>query len=128
MNYFVGVAWEMIGQIISVLIAVLSGSIMSYIMAKIMVKNVKKEAEPMIDKAYTQVFTKFRAFLNEEDGQKMIYSLGVLMGNGARTGLGIQKTGGKFKIQDLIMQGVGQYIQSKIQGVAQPTSNDGGLP
>ena len=35
--------------------------------------------------------------------QKKIYQLGGLIGNGVKSGIGIQTRGGKFKIEDLLM-------------------------
>lgn len=35
--------------------------------------------------------------------QKKLYQLGGIMGNGVKSGLGLQTRGGKFKIEDLLM-------------------------
>lgn len=53
-------------------------------------------------------------WLNSETGQKALYSIGGLIGHGAVAGSRIQKTGGKFKWENLLGDIVSQYIQTKI--------------
>jgi hypothetical protein len=44
--------------------------------------------------------------------QRKIYILGVLLGNGIRSGIGIGGKGGKFKFEDVIGQGLATLFQS----------------
>jgi len=53
---------------------------------------------------------------NTEMQQKM-YAIGSLIGSGIASGTGLQKKGGKFGLQELIMQIAGQWIGQKM-GVA----------
>jgi hypothetical protein len=55
--------------------------------------------------------------VNNAEMQKQVYSLGVLLGSGIAQGTGI-KAGGKFKLQDLIMQGAGMFLQKFMGGNA----------
>ena len=49
-------------------------------------------------------------FINQESTQKFFYEVGGLIGSGARTGLGIQKRGGKMGLQDLIIAIASNYL------------------
>lgn len=73
-----------------------------------------KKAEKMIETQKILIKNDVGKWLNSETGQKALYSIGALIGNGARTGIGLQTKTGKFKLQDLIGQIAGQYIQSKV--------------
>lgn len=55
------------------------------------VENFKEDAKTELEK-----------WLNSEQGQKALYFIGGLIGNGAATGLGMGKKGGKFKFEDII--------------------------
>ena len=52
-------------------------------------------------------------WLNSETGAKALYQIGALIGHGASTGLGIQKTGGKFKWENLLGDIVTSYLKGK---------------
>ena len=55
----------------------------------------------------------FEDVSKDEKLRQNVYSLGVLLGNGAKSGVGLQRRGGKFGLQDLILQGIGAYMQGK---------------
>ena len=49
--------------------------------------------------------------LNDQENQKKLFALGGLIGQGIKTGVGINPaTSGKFKLQDLITQIIGRYL------------------
>jgi hypothetical protein len=54
--------------------------------------------------------------------QKKIYMMGGLLGQGVRQGIGIGKTGGKFKIEDAIAQIIAGFAQRMIVGGANQQS------
>lgn len=72
--------------------------------------------------------------VQSEDGQKLFYSVGALIGNGAKGGFGLTKGSGKFKIEDLVMGIAGNFIQSKFGVPEQATqmatqmASDGAQP
>jgi len=80
-------------------VGVLSGSISSYVMFRIVKKSIKREAEE---------------WLNSEKGQKAIYTIGVLLGNAIKQGVGLGTGGGKLKFENIIGQAIAGFIQSKI--------------
>lgn len=51
---------------------------------------------------------------NDEKLQRNIYNMGVLLGNGAKGGLGLSRGKGKFSLTDLIMNAAGQFIEKKM--------------
>lgn len=73
-----------------------------------------KKAEKMVEKHKILLKNDLEAWLNSEKGQKAIYSIGAIIGNGAKTGFGLKTKGGKFKWQDLAGQIIGNYVQSKV--------------
>ena len=56
--------------------------------------------------------------MKNEDLEKKVYSIGALLGSGIAQGTGLQKKGGKFGIQDLVMQVAGQWLAGKGVGAA----------
>jgi len=73
-----------------------------------------KKANEMIETNKKTLKNDMEIWLNSETGQKALYSIGALIGNGAKSGIGIQTKSGKFKWQDLIGQIVGSYVQGNI--------------
>lgn len=76
-------------------------------------------AKQMINEQKEKLKDEFLDYLHSEEGSKLIYSIGALIGNGAKAGIGIQSRGGKMTLQDLIMGIAANFIQGKMQG---PTS------
>jgi len=64
----------------------------------------------MINRVRNEIFD----YLESEEGQKMIFSIGALFGNGVKSGLGMNPRRGKFKWQDLISMAIAQFFQSKL--------------
>lgn len=81
---------------LSALITGLTVFISGYVMFHIGKNNVK-------DEIYD--------FLESEEGQKLIFGVGALIGNGAKAGLGLAKTGGKFGIKELVMGIAGKWLE-----------------
>lgn len=52
---------------------------------------------------------------SDEELQRKLYSIGALLGNGIASGAGFQKKGGKYGLQDLLMQVAGQWFANKQQ-------------
>jgi hypothetical protein len=84
--------------------------ILSAIYAYWKLKHIQKMVIPIADdvKAYVE------AWLNSETGQKALFMVGGIIAQGAKSGFGIQKSGGKRGIEGMVMELVGSFIQSKI--------------
>lgn len=52
-------------------------------------------------------------FTQNTEMQKKVYILGVLLGNGVRQGIGINKGKGKFKFEDLVGVAIGHIFGGK---------------
>lgn len=90
---------------LSAVIGSLSGVVGAYVMLK---KYGKSDV-------FIEILEDFVTDLSENaEMQKRIYIIGGILGNGIRQGVGIGKTKGKFKLEDLIMQVIGGYIQNKV--------------
>lgn len=59
-------------------------------------------------------------WINSDIGQKAIYSIGILLGNAIKQGVGITGSGGKMKMENIIMQGIAGFIQGKLGAVVNP--------
>jgi len=58
--------------------------------------------------------TELLNYIGTEDGAKMLYAIGALLGNGAKAGLGFNIKGGKFKWQDLLGEIAGGFIKKTL--------------
>lgn len=103
-------AWYMLTSII--------GSISGGILTLAIVKHMSK-TEKLTEKL-EEITT---AFLSKAENQKKIYMLGALIGNGAKSGIGLSGKG-KFKWEDLAMQVLGSYF--KVGGQQQEGGNQFG--
>jgi len=90
-------------------------------------KRVRKEAFSLVSEIICVekglIKGDLEKWLNSETAQKALYSIGGLIGNGAASGLGIQKGSGKFKWQNLVGDLATQFIQGKLQlpkGIVSP--------
>lgn len=54
--------------------------------------------------------------------QKNLYQMGALIGNGAKTGIGLSTRGGKLKIEDIVLTAIEGYFRKG----QQESSNIGG--
>ena len=97
--------------VIAGLITVLAG----YGMVRLTIKSVQKQV-------FSDIFSKdnfdllLNMAINDEKFQKFLFEAGGLVGNGAKAGFGLQSSGRKGNIQDLLMQLVGGYVQNKLPG------------
>lgn len=61
--------------------------------------------------------------------QKNLYSIGGLVGQGAKVGMGLTATrGGKFKLEDILLQLVGNWAQGVVPGMANTSPTPGPPP
>ena len=87
---------------------------MSIISAFIVYYLFKKTAKKEVETIKKDLKNEISGWLNSETGQKAIYSIGALIGNGAKAGIGMKNTSGKFKWDNLLGQIVGTYVQNKV--------------
>lgn len=92
--------------VINSVITILSAFIVYYLF--------EKKAEKTINFYKNQLKNEAETWLNSESGQKAIYSIGAIIGNGAKAGIGIKTSGGKFKFENLIAEIAGRFIQDRI--------------
>jgi len=101
----------------SIAIIILSASLSgltTYFVGKLLIKDTKKGIIKQIPEILPELTGYFiddlTDFLHTEEGAKMFYGIGALIGNGAKAGFGLTKKSGKFRWEDLLMQIAGQYI------------------
>lgn len=92
------------------MLSILSGSI-GAIATVIVVKTMFSSAN-----LTSQVKKIMNEMLNNAESQKQLYALGVLVGSGIRSGVGLNPKAGKFKFEDLIQQGIGMFLQNFMKG------------
>lgn len=104
----------------ALLSAVITG--LSFIIGYILVS---KKADSLIKNTKKELKGEAEAWLNSEKGQKALYTIGVLVGNGVKGGFGIKKGKGKFKFEDIIGQIASRWIEGggadKFLGVTTPS-------
>ena len=97
---------DILGTLINAALTGLTVALMTYVISKRMLaqakRDIKQEAE---------------AWLNSDVGQKAIFSIGALIANGAKSGFQLQNPRGKGGFEGLIMNVIGQFIQSKLPAV-----------
>jgi hypothetical protein len=92
-----------IENLITVVISVFSGAIVTYII-------IKKMFNPL------EILEESMDFLvNDSEMQKKIYVLGALIGNGIKSGVGLNPKTGKFKLDDLISMALASFFGNKLQ-------------
>jgi hypothetical protein len=74
------------------------------------------------------LFSLFEKLITSEDGQKQLYSLGALIGNGIKTGMGISKPSGKRGFNDIIAEIASAFIQGKFKQSETPETSPIGTP
>jgi len=60
---------------------------------------------------------------NNPELQKKLYLLGAILGNGIKSGIGINAKGGKFKFEDLIGQAIAMMFTPKTESQQSPVSD-----
>jgi len=111
----------------SIVIGSISGlfGIISMILGIIIIKKTVKNmifdvADELINEQIDIRKADVEKWINSETGQKAFYSVGALIGNGAKAGIGLNTRGGKFKIEDIIAQIAGSFIENRF-----PMKNNG---
>lgn len=99
--------------VLTPVITVLTGSIVAYFMLKRLRKEAISIAFEIIETKQEEIMTASTEFLQSAEGQKLLYSLGALIGSGVMGGTGIQKKSGKFQWENLATQVIGSFLQSK---------------
>ncbi len=89
--------------VFSVLLGTLIATFILEFRAKKLINQYKKELKQEAE-----------AWLNSETGQKAIFQIGAIIGNGAKAGLGMTTKSGKFRWQDLAGQVLSQWIQGRM--------------
>ena len=98
-------------------IAMLSGGIGAYVILKMGLKKAQNELPDMILDTIDQIMPELPKFMAKDEVRQFIYSIGVLVGNGAKAGA-LGNTGkGKFKFEDLLGGLVQQFAPAIIQKV-----------
>jgi len=101
--------------VISILSAVIGGFIVIKLAKRELKQEVFNEIPVFIDeiKAYAE------EWINGETGQKALWQIGGLIGNGAKSGFGLNKSGGKKGFEGLVVDLVGGFLKSKVPMLAQ---------
>jgi len=74
-------------------------------------------AKKYIEELQYETIDEIKAWLRTEEASKLIFSIGALIGNGAKSGFGLNQKSGKMKWQDLAMQIAGGFLQKWLPGV-----------
>jgi hypothetical protein len=96
----------MLEYTVSFVVAGLIGAISAYAIVKraLNMERIVYISEEIIDNMLEKA-------TQDAETQKRIYVLGALLGQGIKSGIGLQKTSGKFKMEDIISMAVGQFLQ-----------------
>ena len=94
---------DIIQAILSVVLSGVILSIPTYIIAKREIENIKNS-----------LFEDIEYYFNSEKGQKLIFSIGALIGNGAKSGIGLNLPKQKGGLEGFLMNIASQFIQNKL--------------
>lgn len=97
--------------------AILNATLTGIITSIILYATMKYLVPRMIEDTKNDIKDDIQEWLNTENGQKAIYLIGTLIGNGAKAGIGLSKGSGKFKMEDLIGQAIGSFLQGGMGGL-----------
>lgn len=81
----------------------------AYVLLRVIMGNFPE----IIENLKGEIKSDLETWLNSDKGQKALYQIGGLVGHGAVAGAGIQKTGGKFKWENVLGELVTSWIQGK---------------
>ena len=101
--------------LLSAAISIAFGGIGAYLGGRALWKYIKLDAKQV---AFN--------WLNSETGQKALFDIGGLIAGGAKTGFGLNKTGGKKGLEGFIMELAGNWLQRKMgimPGQPQPSNS-----
>ena len=90
------IMFEVLNLVYPGVITILSALMVYYLASKKVEKTINFYKKQLKDEA--------EKWLNSETGTKALYSVGVMVGNGAKDSIGLGSKGGKFKWQDLLAQ------------------------
>lgn len=103
----------MLEMVVTGIIGALSGSIGAYVIAKRFVSP---------DKIVEFIDVGLEAVTNDTELQKKVYVMGVILGNGIKTGIGLK--GGKTNLKDVIGMGIAQFISRAFGGQPQQAQTE----
>ena len=123
-------------QILNAVIPFVMGAIGTTVGGYFIIKKVKSQAGNIVLDLIDEITPELPKLLAKEEVRQFVYSLGVLAGNGAKSGVGLGTKGGKFKFEDLLLMGaqailpqivqkVGGAIVEGSQGQEQPQQQEG---
>jgi hypothetical protein len=108
---------------ISVFIGVLTGFIGAYVALKSKFSNIIEDNLPIVIK-------ELEDYLHSTDGQRTFYEIGLLIGNGAKAGVGLSPAGKSPKgLMGLVSQFLPNILgglANQAQGQPQPPQETGG--
>jgi len=96
-----------------IILLILNPILLGFI-AYLSIRKLRNMIPETIESLKIDVKKEFEAWLNSETGQRAIYTIGAIIGNGAKEGFGMGKKGGKFKWQDLLGEIIGGYAKQKL--------------
>ena len=107
-------------EILYIALTVLMSATTTYLMGKYLVSD---------ERIMSKLEMILNNLVNDVEMQKKVYLLGTLLGSGIAKGSGIQGSGGKFKLEDVIAQGASAFIGQMFRQPTQQTpQGGGGLP
>lgn len=106
-------------------LTILINGLFTYIIARKIMKQT-------LDNAFEEVLPRIKGFLNTQEGQGLVYAVGVLVAKGAQAGLGIKLPAQvkKFKItgiswiDELAGQVIGKALQKHVGSAEKPISEE----
>ena len=117
-----------VDMLLTGLIAFLSGRIGAYVILKLTLNKAKNELPDMILDLIDEIVPVLPKVLAKDEVRQFVYSLGVLVGNGAKSGALGQTGKGKFKFENLlgeIAQAVAPQIVQKALKIIPGNTGDG---
>jgi hypothetical protein len=94
-------------------IGALMGAFMTYVVAKRMLNTDK------ILEIFDEILTEIK---DDTEMQKKVFAVGILLGQGIKTGVGLNPKSGKFKFEDLLTQGAAMFLQQYLNKSQQQPS------
>lgn len=103
---------EITPYLASAVIGIISASITGYAVTNYAIKRAKKEVPNMITEYTTQFLKNIPSLLSDADIQKGVYSIGLIIGNGAKQGLGFAPAGKSPKgLMGLVSQVLPMFLK-----------------
>ncbi len=96
------------------IILLIANPVLLGFIAYLSIRKLQKMTSETIKNLKISTKNDLESWLNSETGQKAIYAIGAIIGNGAKAGFGMGTKGGKFKWQDLLGEIIGGYAKQKL--------------